>query len=358
MYFGIFLGGSADILEAGVKTVWCLLLLVLLAGGYVFWEGRQFLTVPPSQAGEEVLFDVEAGTPFGRVAEQLQAKGCITNARYFSWLARYKQWDARLQAGRFALNSGWLPEQVLEQLVNGHPLLHRITLREGLTWWEVGKTLADAGFVKFEDFRQVIFDPAFLRHYGIPFASAEGFLLPNTYLLKKADTPELADARSIAGRLVDTFWQKTAPLWHQGQKAKGEELRRLISLASIVEKETAVPAERARVAGVYHNRLKTGMLLQADPTVIYGLGPAFDGNLRRSHLADANNLYNTYQRAGLPPGPICSPGVASLRAALQPEEHNFYYFVAKTDGGEHSFSTNLADHNKAVRQYLENRKKK
>lgn len=345
-----------------MKQLKYLLLIVVLctfaAGAYAFWEGKNFLDSPPSTTGGEVLFDVEVGTPFGRVAEQLQAKGCITNARYFSWLARYKQWDGRLQAGRFALNTSWKPERVLDQLVNGQPVLSRITLREGLTWWQVGQALADAGFVNMADWRTVVFDPAFLRHYGIPFKSAEGFLLPNTYLLKKADSPTLADARGIAGRMVDTFWQKTAPLWPEGKKPSPAALRQLITLASIVEKETGVPAERPRVAGVYANRLRTNMLLQADPTVIYGMGESFDGNLRRTHLNDANNLYNTYQRAGLPPGPICSPGVASIRAALQPEEHNFFYFVAITDGGEHAFSVTLSDHNKAVRQYLDNRRKK
>ena len=110
------------------------------------------------------------------------------------------------------------------------------------------------------------------------------------------------------------------------------------------------------MAGVYQNRINKGMLLQADPTVIYGLGPAFDGNLRRRDLDDANNLYNTYQRPGLTPGPICSFGAAALAAAVRPEEHNYLYFVAKFDGGEHVFSTNLTDHNKAVRQYLQNRR--
>lgn len=340
------------------NLVLVLLLTGVAAAGYALWEGKTFLETPPAKAGVEVLFDVDPGSSFGKVAEQLQARGCITNARYFSLLARYKKWDSRLQAGRFALSTGWTPEKVLDQLVNGHPVLARVTLREGLSWWEVGKILSEAGFVRQEDFQAIIFDPAFLRHYGIPFPSAEGFLMPETYLLKRPDSPGLADARAIAGRLVDTFWRKTAPLWPDGQRPKGDALRRLVILASIVEKETAIGEERARVAGVYANRLKVNMLLQADPTVIYGLGPSFDGNLRRVHLNDANNLYNTYQRPGLTPGPICSPGVAALRAALTPEEHGFYYFVAKTDGGEHIFSTNLADHNKAVRQYLDNRKKR
>lgn len=345
-----------------MKIVWRTLLLLLTLGlaaaGYVFWEARTFLETPPATPGQESLFDVEPGAPFQRVARQLAEKGLITDARKFTWLARYKEWDSKLQAGRFALHTGWTPERVLDQLVNGHPVLSRITLREGLTWWEVARALEEAGFARFEDFREVISDPQFLRHYGIPFPNAEGFLMPDTYLLKKPDTPDKASARAVAGRLVDTFWQKTAPLWPDGKKPRGEDLKRLVTLASIVERETAVPHERARVAGVYANRLQRGMLLQADPTVIYGLGPSFEGNLRRVHLNDANNLYNTYQRPGLPPGPIASPGLAALRAAMQPETHNYLYFVAKTDRGEHDFSTTLEEHNRAVRRYLDNRRKK
>lgn len=341
-----------------LRMLGALLLLALVAGGLVLWQARLFLDTPPASPGAEVLFDVEPGTPFGKVARQLVEKGIVTDARKFGWLARYKAWDSRLQAGRFALNTGWTPERVLDQLVNGRPVLYRITVREGLTWWETGRLLAEAGFVRFEDFRAVITDGDFLRHYGIPFATAEGFLMPDTYLLKKPDEPDPAAARAVAGRMVDTFWRKTAALWPQGQKPKGEELRRIVILASVVEKETAVPAERARVAGVYANRLRRNMLLQADPTVIYGLGPSFGGNLRRTHLNDPQNLYNTYQRPGLPPGPICSPGAAAIRGAISPEKHDYLYFVAKTDGGEHDFSTTLEQHNRAVRRYLDNRKKK
>ncbi|MDR2694749.1 MAG: endolytic transglycosylase MltG, partial [Deltaproteobacteria bacterium] len=125
-----------------------------------------------------------------------------------------------------------------------------------------------------------------------------------------------------------------------------------VILASIVEKESAVSEERPRIAGVYARRLNINMPLQADPTVIYGLGKTFDGNLRRAHLEDPNNLYNTYKLPGLPPGPICSPGLAALKAALSPEEHDYLYFVAKGDGG-HVFSTNLNDHNRAVRQWVQ-----
>ena len=313
-----------------LRIVAVLVLLAAAAAGWAGYEAWTFLKTPPATPGQEAFFDVEPGANVRRVADKLEERGLITDARKFLLLARYKKWDSRLQAGRFALNTGWLPEQVLDTLVNGQPVLFRVTVPEGLTWWQTAKVLEEAGLVRFEDFRAVITDPAFLRHYGIPFDSAEGFLMPDTYLLKKADVPDKAQAR--------------------------DELRRLVILASVVEKETAFADERPRVAGVYANRLRINMALQADPTVIYGLGPNFDGNLRRRHLDDANNIYNTYQRPGLPPGPICSFGASALAAAITPEEHKYLYFVAITDGGRHAFSTNLDDHNRAVRQYLKNRR--
>ena len=298
------------------------------------------------------------GARLDQVAAHLAHQGLVTDARRFGYLARYKHWENRLQAGRFALNTGWTPDKVLDTLVNGQPVLFRVTVPEGLTWWQTGRLLEDAGLARFEDFRQVIMDPDFLRHYGIPFATAEGFLMPDTYLLKKADVLDLAQARAVAGRMVDNFWRKAAGLWPDGKKPDAATLKTWVILASVVEKETAVEDERPRVSGVYQNRLQKNMLLQADPTVIYGLGPAFDGNLRKSQLDDAANPYNTYQRPGLPPGPICSFGLTALAAAIHPEAHKYLYFVAKTDGGEHVFSTNLNDHNKAVRQYLQNRRKR
>ena len=248
----------------------------------------------------------------------------------------------------------------MDALVNGKPVLFRITVPEGLTWWQTGRLLEEAGLVRFADFRDVVTDPDFLRHYGIPFATAEGFLMPDTYLLKKADEPDdaqfKAQARAVAGRMVDNFWRKTAAVWPGKVRPKPDDLKTWVILASVVEKETAIDAERPRVAGVYRNRLARQMPLQADPTVIYGLGPAFDGNLRRKDLDDPNNLYNTYQRPGLPPGPISSFGTAALAAAVNPEAHDFLYFVARTDGGEHVFSATLTEHNRAVRQYLQNRR--
>ncbi|WCB46433.1 endolytic transglycosylase MltG [Nitratidesulfovibrio vulgaris] len=333
-----------------LRLLGVLCLVVLCAGGYAGYDAWRFLNVPPQTPGEETTFDVEPGASFDKVARQLEQRGLVSSAWRFKLLGHWMEWTGSLKAGRFAMHTGWTPGRVLDQLVNGQPILYRLTLREGLTWWEVGRLLESEGFARFSDFSAVIHDPAFLRHYGIPFDSAEGFLFPETYLLKKPQTLNREAARSVAGRLVDTFWRSTAAVLPLGHRTPPDELRRLVTLASIVERETGVPAERARVAGVYTNRLRVGMILQADPTVIYGLGPTFDGNLRRSHLQDGDNPYNTYRKPGLPPGPICSPGFEALQAAVKPEDHGYFYFVARKDG-THQFSTNLDDHNAAVRKF-------
>lgn len=353
-------------------------LLVCVCGATWFAYGVYiFLEVPPATVGERKYFDVKPGAALAQIAEELQRQGLVTDARKFMWLVRYKNMAKKVQAGRFALNTGWKPEEILTALVNGKPVMERITIPEGLTWWQTGRLLEKEGFARFDDFKDVITDPAFLRHYGIPFANAEGFLMPDTYLLKKPDSPITsanmpqsildeakirdewkANARAVAGRLVDNFWRKAAPLWPATATGSGVvryppvgDLKKWVTLASIVEKETALDQERGAIAGVYANRINRNMLLQADPTVIYGLGSDFTGHLLRRHLEDDANPYNTYRKPGLPPGPICSFGAAALKAAVNPQKHDFLYFVAKTDGGEHSFSKTLSEHNKAVEDY-------
>lgn len=375
-----------------------LILLVcgIFAALWIWREASLFLNTPPESDGRQIYFDVPPGAAFSDVACDLASKGLITDARKFSWLARLKKQDGYLQAGRFELNSGWGPEKTLEALVKGRPVLYRVTIPEGLTWWQTGKLLEQAGLVRFDDFRDVIMDPEFLLHYGIPFATAEGFLMPDTYLLRKPlsampgssraaseDNEEEArvrqewktQAREVAGRMVDNFWSKSAPVWRNREKTdnlndtpetrkkteklpppKIADLKRWVILASIVEKETGLENERSRVAGVYANRLKKNMLLQADPTVIYGLGESFSGRLRKVQLEDESNPYNTYRQAGLPPGPICSFGVSALKAAINPEKHDFLYFVAIADSnGGHRFSRTYDEHSRAVNEYIRRR---
>ncbi|MDR2727165.1 MAG: endolytic transglycosylase MltG [Deltaproteobacteria bacterium] len=326
-------------------------LVVLVA---CFFYIGAFLSLPGSRPSRNVEVIVQPGASFAAVASNLKELGVISDERRFTLLAEWEKQTAKLRAGRFQLNTGWTPSRVLEHLTSGNPILDKITLPEGLPWWEIGRRLEDAGMVRFADFEKVVHDPEFLRHWGIPLKSAEGYLFPDTYLIMRPIQLDEASAKSVVGRLFDTFWRRVATFYESGKKLDASERRHLaeaLILASIVEKETALSSERARVAGVYLNRLHRNMILQADPTVIYGIGPGFSGRLRRADLNDAANAYNTYKHPGLPPGPICSPGLASIRAALSPETHNYLYFVARGDGS-HQFSTDLASHNQAVRDFI------
>ncbi|AGW13197.1 endolytic transglycosylase MltG [Megalodesulfovibrio gigas] len=323
------------------------LIVILGLTAAIYLKAQHFLRASPETPGRDVVFTVEQGQTFDQVARALEAEGVITSARYFIFLGKWEKRLGSVQAGDFQLSTGWPPAQVLETLATGKPILYRLSIREGLTWWETAQVIEDQGFANASEIKTLVHDPELLKKYRIPFENAEGFLFPETYLLKR---PGRQDARFIVELLLKTFWDKTARIWAEHGEPDAAALARLVTLASLVERETGVPAERARVAGVYTKRLARNMLLQCDPTIIYGLGTAFDGNIRRSHINDAANLYNTYQRAGLPPGPICSPGLDALKAASDPEEHDYLYFVATGDGG-HVFSKTLDEHNRAVRQY-------
>ena len=328
-----------------------LLVLVLAVGAAIAWEAKKFLETSPAQPGMTISFTVEPGVTFARVAHDLEKQGIITDAFRFRLLARVQQTESRLRAGVFLLNTGWKPQEILHALITRGDLpVDSLTIHEGLAWWQVAKLLEENGYAAFEQFEAVIHDPEFLAEHGIPFANAEGFLFPDTYQFVRYNTPPTPErTRALASRLVGTFWKKTASLWAEGTP-EAQELKQLLVLASLVEKETGREDERARVAGVYANRIKKGMLMQADPTVIYGIGPSFSGRLRRSQLNDETNPYNTYKHKGLPPGPICSPGLAAIRAAMEPEQHNYLFFVSRNDGS-HQFSRTLNEHINAVNRY-------
>ncbi len=366
-----------------LTSIW---VVTVLLASYGFYQASNFLRTSPAMLeqakqekldseekgqivklvkGENILVDIPTGSSLGQVSQILHDNNVITNPFYFNLLARYLEADTNLKAGRFEFNTSWLPQQVLDHLLLGKTAFSRLTVREGLTWWEIGRLLEAEGYTTFDDFKKVIHDREFLAHWGIPFSNAEGFLYPDTYYLPAPKELNEQAAKAIAGRLIDTFWRKTDPVWREVEKSKGglvtpadkriyptrEDLKTYLTLASIIEKETGVPHERARVSGVYANRLKTNMRLQADPTVSYGVGENFKPPLLRQHLDDPSNPYNTYRNEGLPPGPIASPSLASIRAAIKPEQHGYYYFVAKGTDGSHYFGRTLSEHNQNVQLY-------
>ncbi len=337
------------------KLVLCfvglLFLIIIIGAALIGYEAYRFIKVPPEKPGREVLVDIPQGETFTGIAAMLEEKGIIRNEQYFRLLAKYEKKLGKLQAGEFKLNTGWPPQRVLDMLVSGQPILYKLSIPEGLTWWQTAELVEKAGYADVDDFAKAVKDPDLLQKYHIPFDNAEGFLYPETYLLKR---PDKKDAKAIVELLLKSFWERTKDIWKQNPP-NPERVRRLVILASLVEKETGAVEERVRVAGVYQERLDRNMLLQCDPTVIYGLGPQFNGNITRKNLEDKHNPYNTYQHPGLPPGPIASPGLKSLQAAANPEDHDFLYFVSKGDGS-HYFSKTLKEHNRAVYKFQLKRK--
>lgn len=339
------------------KLFLLLFFISICAFAYVSVEAWNFLYTPANKDATAFPVEIKQGSSLSSIANVLEEKNIITSAEKFQLYVKLMQKASNLQAGTFLLSPAWTPEKILEELLIGKVILHKITIREGLPWWEVADLLEEKGFCKAEDFTEIIHDKAFLEKSGIPFQNAEGFLYPDTYLLHKNEVNKDA-AKRVATRLVNTFWEKTTPLFKEAGFAQGrpspEKLKELVIMASIVERETRTESERPNVAGVYYNRLAINMILQADPTIIYGEGKDFKGPLLRRHLQNEKNPYNTYKINGLPPGPICSPSLSAMRASVFPAEHKYYYFVALGIGATHVFSTNLNDHNKAVRQYRQN----
>ncbi len=327
-------------------------LCTALAGVFILawalWFARSFMepAAPLLPSGQEVVFRVNPGSTLRAVSRDLAEQGLLRSARSFESLARDAGKAQSVRAGEYLLVSGWSPERILKELTESPGILLRVQVREGLSWRETARAVDDSGAATGEEFRKAAFDPGLLAKNEIPSDSPEGYLFPETYLVSKVSGD---NGRVLAEAMFKEFRKNARKVWPNGLPAP-EELRRLVILASLVEKESGDLSERARVAGVFMNRLRLGMRLQSDPTVIYGLGQDYDGDLTRAHLEDGANPYNTYRISGLPPGPICSPGLISLQAAVNPEQLGFLYFVGKGDG-THFFSKSLEEHNAAVAKY-------
>lgn len=317
--------------------------LVVAAGAlYV----RHWLAQPLAIGSEPAIVDVQPGQTLTAVARDLAARGLLTHPRLLALYGRFTGADSRLRAGEFSIKPGTSPRGLLQAVVSGAVVQHSVTIVEGWTFREL--RLALAAVPTLDHTTRGMQDDAVMRALGEDGKPPEGLFFPDTYLFGKGtrDIDLLRQSRERMRRELATAWG----LRHENLPLR-DDYEALI-LASIIERETGHPDERARIAGVFVERLRRGMRLQTDPTVIYGLGEKFDGNLRRADL-ERDGPYNTYARAGLPPTPIALPGAASLRAAVQPDVRGELFFVATGEGdGRHAFSKTLAEHEAAVRRYL------
>lgn len=310
------------------------------------------------EVGAPRTIEIRPGESLRSVAAELREAGLIRNERIFLGVALWKDVDRSIRHGRHEFEGTVTLESVLEELARTPKPILRVTIPEGFTVREIATLLEAVGAMPAASYLAVACSAELLRLVGAPdgVACAEGYLFPDTYDLVPGMSPgELVDLQVRRFRqVVEPLVAAAAgdPEFEQRAGPPEGRLARLLTLASIVEKETGLAAERPRIASVFFNRLRAGMPLQTDPTVIYGViasGEPWDGNLTRTHLTTATP-YNTYMRKGLPPGPICNPGRASIEAVLEPLETGDLYFVARRDGS-HEFSTNLADHNRAVRRW-------
>ena len=320
------------------------LLVALISSAVAMFDHASRVAMrTPTAIKQPLLFSVPAGADLGQVAGRLASAGLVSKRAYFEWRVRWAGLAAALQAGTYEVLPQETPTDVLAKLVTGRTKTFAITFVEG---------------TRFADLRQVLDAHAYVVHsltersdaevmaaLGLAGQAAEGWFFPSTYHFK-ADTTDLALLQRAHARmqeLLNDKWQRRS-----AQLPYNSAYEALI-MASIVEKETARAEERPAIAGVFVRRLQNGMKLQTDPTVIYGMGDTYKGNIRRADL-NRDTPYNTYTRKGLPPTPIALPGAGALEAALAPAPGTALYFVARGDGS-HQFSTSLAEHDDAVRRF-------
>ena len=340
-----------DLCAATMKTWRPFLLLLLLltmglctAAGVAWW----WLNRPMPLASPSVELSIESGAAPREVAAAWVSAGVdVPPWALYQWF-RWSGQARRIRAGSYELDANATPRSLLAKMVQGDEAFERVRLIEGWTLRQVRAELARAPHLK--PLTPSMSEPALMGAVGLTVVAGEGRFFPDTYVYSRgvSDVTVLKRAAAAMQRRLDSAWAERAP----GLPLKSAD--EALILASIVEKETGKASDRARIAGVFVNRLRIGMPLQTDPTVIYGLGEAFDGNLRRSDLR-TDTPYNTYTRGGLPPTPIAMPGLASLRAATTPEPTRALYFVARGDGSS-AFSDDLAAHNRAVNQYQRNQR--
>jgi UPF0755 protein len=301
------------------------------------WIWQELHAVGPLPRGG-ALVSVPPGEPFRKTTARLHAAGVIRHPWLLHWWGRWTGADRSVRSGDYRFDRALSPLAVLEKLRSPEAALSRVTVPEGKTLMEIASLLEDAGFGGADHFLCAAEDPAFLLSQDLAARTLEGYLFPDTYTFPRKTAPE-----AILAGMLERFREKMSAL-EERRRESGMTEHEVVTLASIIEKETGAGSERSLVSAVFHNRLRIGMRLQSDPTAVYGRRT--NGRVTPKDLK-VDSPYNTYLYGGLPPGPICSPGFAALEAALSPADVPYLYFVARRDG-THKFSRTLREHNRAV----------
>jgi UPF0755 protein len=301
-----------------------IVIVVLAAAALIAWNLNR-----PSSLVDPVVIDIPRGTSTAALAEMLAADGVVERPIYLM-AARALRYGKRLQAGEYRFDEPESPLQIVDRMIRGDVLLHTLVVPEGSNIFDLARIVNDSGFAEAEQVMRLT-------------RGQEGFLFPETYAFTKGTTPE---------RIVRTMRERFDKVW-AGLQPGAVDKNQVVTIASLVEKETSIEEERPIVASVYWNRVRKGMRMDCDPTVIYAalLEGKYRGTIYQSDL-ERDSPYNTYRVTGLPPGPIANPGEASLRAALRPANTDYLFFVALPDGsGRHAFSRTIGEHNRAVLEY-------
>jgi len=329
-----------------LRTVLGCLLVVMVALGVAAYQTIRWAegpAVPPEEHPPSKVVVIPDGSTFQQVATMLEREGLIKTSVFFVYSGKSQSADRKVHAGEYELNPGMTPADILAILLNGHVVLHPLTIPEGLTIVQIADVAAQDGFVDRAEFVRLAKDQTFISSLGVKAETLEGYLYPDTYKF-----PRGIKTREVLVAMVEQLRQEVGLDLHARMQELKMTMHEVLTLASVIEKETGSGSERPEISAVFHNRLKKHIPLQSDPTVIYGL-PTFDGNIHKKDLSSLSP-YNTYRVLGLPPGPIANPGIQAIRAALYPSDSHSLYFVSRNDG-THQFSATLIEHNKAVEKY-------
>ena len=323
-----------------------MLCLAALAGSFIML----WLTSPAASGPDPSprFVEIPEGASFRQAAALLEQKQVIRSRVAFMLLGKLTSADRRIIPGEYALDPAMRPREILARLLSGQIVLHAVTIPEGYTVAQVAAVLDEKGVVDGKELLSLTHDREFnLAALHLDKENLEGYLFPDTYHF-----PRKAKPKDVLIAMVDGLWRVFSPEWRARANDLHLSVHEVLTLASVIEKETGAENERELISSVFHNRLRRRIPLQSDPTVIYGLS-GFDGNLKKRDL-ERTTPYNTYRIAGLPPGPIANPGARSIRAALYPAPTTYLYFVSKNNG-THEFSSSLTEHNRAVEKYQRRR---